>query len=269
MKLRFIEEGHKYESRPARDWTSATTVVEKFVPEFDDKDQAERSSQNERSKWYTMSVESILKLWDTENKRSTDCGSWFHNLMESKALAAKCKLHRGKMLNVIPPIMKSGYKLAPAQELEDGIYPEHFMFDEESGICGQSDLVYVCDGVVDIDDYKTNKEIKTRGYGYQYDNPQMMLGLMKHVEDCNFNHYALQLSIYMKLILLKNPHLKPGRMRICHITFENNGYDEYEFPILKRTEDGGYVPSGKKWYTVPYMEKEVNKIFKKLNCGFE
>jgi len=268
MKLRFIEEGHIYESKPARNWTSVTGVVEKFVTEFDDVFQAERSSNNERSKWYMMSVERILELWHLENKRATDCGSWFHNLMERKALAAGSKKHRGKVLKIIPPILKDGYKLAPAQVLTDGIYPEHFMFCEEAGICGQSDLVYVTDGIVDIDDYKTNKELEFRGYGYKYDNPQMMTGLMSNIEDCNFNHYALQLSIYMYLVLLKNPHLKPGRIRICHVTFENEGFDEFGFPILKRTADGGYVPKEKTWYEVPFLKNKVKKIFAKY-CGFE
>lgn len=168
------------------------------------------------------------------------------------------------MLKVFPPIIKSGYKLAPAQILKDGIYPEHFMFDENSGVCGQSDLVYVCDGVVDIDDYKTNKKLEFRGWGHQYDNPKMMLGLMSNIEDCNFNHYALQLSIYMYMILLKNPNLKPGRMRICHIEFENEGMDEYGFPILKRTEDDGYVVKKKTWHHVPYLKNKVAKIFKQL-----
>ena len=121
---------------------------------------------------------------------------------------------------------------------------------------------------MDIDDYKTNKELEFRGYGYKYDNPQMMTGLMSNIEDCNFNHYALQLSIYMYLVLLKNPHLKPGRIRICHVTFENEGFDEFGFPILKRTADGGYVPKEKTWYEVPFLKNKVKKIFAKY-CGFE
>jgi hypothetical protein len=264
MKLRFIENGHLYESKPARKWTSATGLVEKFVPEFDDEYEARRCSMKETSKWFTMDPDKILEVWLTENKRATDCGSWFHNLMEGKAIAAGEKLYKGRMLKVFPPIIKSGYKLAPAQVLKDGVYPEHFMFDENSGVCGQSDLVYVCDGVVDIDDYKTNKKLEFRGWGHHYDNPKMMLGLMSNVEDCNFNHYALQLSIYMYMILLKNPHLKPGRMRICHIEFENEGFDEYDFPILKRTEDGGYIVKKKTWYEVPYLKNKVAKIFKQI-----
>lgn len=264
MKVRFIEEGHIYESKPAIAWTSVTKLVERFVNEFDELYHAERCSQNERSKWYTLPVDEILDLWNGENKRATDCGSWFHNLMERRALKKGSKTHRGKLLTVIPSILKPGYKLAPVQALTDGIYPEHFMYHEDYGVCGQSDLVYVTDGVVDIDDYKTNKELNFRGYGYKYDNPQMMTGLMSNFEDCNYNHYVLQLSIYMYLILLKNPHLKPGRIRICHVTFENEGTDKYDFPILKRTPGGGYIPKEKTWYEVPFLKNKVRKIFESL-----
>lgn len=260
MKVRFIEKGHRYDSIPKIKWTSATKLVEKFVPTFDDIEKSEECSLNPRSKWFNIDPIKIRRIWEIENKRSTDCGTWYHNLMEGKALAAGGKVYKGVYLKVIPPILKPGYKLAPDQKLVDGIYPEHFMYNEDLAICGQSDLVYVCNGVVDIDDYKTNKELKFKGFGYQQE--AMMLGPMSKYGDANFWHYALQLSIYMKLILLKNPHLKPGRMRIYHVTFENEGHDRFGFPILKRTPDGGYVVAGGKWYNIPYLEKEVNQIFK-------
>lgn len=260
MKVRFIENGHKYQSIPKIDWTSVTTYIHRFCPHFDSEAQALRCSENETSKWFGLTVDNILELWAAENKRSTDVGSWFHNMMERRALAVPGKEYRGQYLKIIAPIMKPGYKLAPDQELTDGIYPEHFIYNEKLGICGQSDLVYCYNNTIDIDDYKTNKELKLRGYGWEYDNPKMMLGLMSHIEDCNFFHYALQLSLYMKLILLKNPGKKAGRLRIYHVTFQNEGYDDYGFPILKRTENGEYIPNPGKWYEVPYLEKEVNQI---------
>jgi hypothetical protein len=262
MKVRFIDEGHKYQSLPAIKWTSATRMVERYVYHFDPVSESERCSLNYKSKWYGIEPDEIRRLWEAENKRAVDCGTWYHDLMEKKALAAGSKLYRDHRLPIHPPILMPGYKLAPEQLLKEGIYPEHFMYSERHGICGQSDLVYRYGKYVDIDDYKTNKELKLRGYGYQYGNPQMMTGIMSNFEDCNFNHYSLQLSIYMKLILLKNPNLKPGRMRIYHVEFANNGYDTYGFPILQRTEDGGYVVKGGTWHTVPYLEKEVNAIFK-------
>lgn len=261
MKVRFIEKGHKYQSIPAINWTSVTRVVEKFSNHFDPIYESERCSLNSNSKWYGLEPGYIQELWEAENRRATDCGHWYHNKMEKLLLARKTRLYNDIELPIYQPILMPGYKLAPEQQIKEGIYPEHFMYNETLGVCGQSDKVIRYGNIVDIDDYKTNKKLDNESYRKdgQY---IMMKGPVGHLMDCNSVHYALQLSIYMKLILLKNPNLKPGRMRLYHVTFENEGHDEYGFPILKRTADGGYVVSGGKWYTVPYLENEVNKIFK-------
>ena len=178
MKVRFITEGHKYQSLPAIKWTSVTRKVEQYCPHFDELYESNRCSLNQNSKWYGIKPGDIRRLWQAENKRATDCGHWYHDVMEQKALKAGKKLYRGIELPVHPPILMPGYTLAPEQSIKEGVYPEHFMFSEKHGICGQSDLVYRYGNMVDIDDYKTNKELKMRGYGYQYGDPAMMTGIM-------------------------------------------------------------------------------------------
>jgi len=263
MKVTFKEEGHLYESIPAVSWTSVTKVVEKFCPKFDERKQALMSSQNERSKWYGISMNKIVDLWEKERNRSTETGSWFHNKMEIKAIKTGKKIHRGKTIEVYPSPFVDGIKVARDQVLTDGIYPEHLIFNEKIGVCGQSDLVFVADGIVDISDYKTNKEMKLNAYGHQYGNPQMMLIPVNNLEDCNFYHYALQLSIYMKLILMKNPALKPGKLILIHVIFELEGHDEYGFPILKM-DDNGYIVKEIKKYEAPYLEKEAVAVLKEM-----
>lgn len=261
MKVTFKEEGHLYESFPAVSWTSVTKVVEMFCPEFDERKQALLSSQNERSKWYGIPVNKILHLWEVERDRSTEAGSWFHHKMEIKAIKTGSKVHRGKTINVYESPFVDGIKVARDQELKDGIYPEHLIYNEKIGVCGQSDLVFVSDGYVDISDYKTNKEMKLNAYGHQFGNPQRMLIPVNNLEDCNFYHYALQLSIYMKLILMKNPALKPGKLELIHITFELEKYDEYGFPVLK-SDKNGYIVKEIKKYNAPYLEKEAVAVLK-------
>src|SRR5688572_11183398 len=100
MKVRFIEKGHRYESIPAIKWISATKLVEQFVPHFDDVAESERCSQNPRSKWFDISPIKIRTIWNLENQRANDCGTWYHNLMEGKALAAGGKTYKGSYLKV-------------------------------------------------------------------------------------------------------------------------------------------------------------------------
>jgi ATP-dependent exoDNAse (exonuclease V) beta subunit len=63
-----------------------------------------------------------------------------------------------------PNDLTNGTKTAPSRKLEPGVYPEHMVYLKSAGICGQSDLVEVVNGRVNIIDYKTNKEIKTESY---------------------------------------------------------------------------------------------------------
>lgn len=261
MKITFKEEGHLYESFPAVSWTSVTKVVEKFCPHFDDRKQALMSSQNERSKWFGIPVKTILQLWEQERDRSTEAGSWFHHKMELKAIKTGTKTHRGKVLKVFPSPFVGGVKEARDQILAEGVYPEHLIFHEKIGVCGQSDLVFVADGYVDISDYKTNKEMKMKAYRPMWGSPQVMLSPVDHLEDCNFYHYALQLSIYMKLILMKNPNLKAGKLELIHIVFEVASHDEFGFPILARDENGYIVQKIVK-YEAPYLEKEAIAVLK-------
>ena len=263
MKVIFKEEGHVYESIPAQSWTSVTTLIESLIEPFNAQEQAAMSSGNHKSKWFGILPKKLVQIWDQENKRSTDIGSLYHLKMEKLAIKTAKKVHRGKEIQIFAPIMENSVKISRNQTLEDGIYPEHLIYNEKLKIAGQSDLVFVANGYVDIEDYKTNKEIEQTSYGYQFGNPKMMLPPVANLMDCNYWHYTLQVSTYMKLILLRNKDLKPGNLTLNHVTFELDGKDQYGFPIVKLV-DGYPVVKKKTKYIVPYLEKEAIAILKTL-----
>ena len=99
------------------------------------------------------------------------------------------------------------------------------------GLCGQADLVEVVNGYVNILDYKTNKEIKEKGFTNWEGITSKMYNPVNHLDDCNYNHYTLQLSIYMYIILKHNPKLKPGKLTIQHVKFNELGKDKNGYPI--------------------------------------
>jgi len=182
--------------------------------------------------------------------------------MENSAIRIGEKEHRDKKILVYPSLFQDGIKIAREQELEDGIYPEHLIYNQKLKIAGQSDLVFVAGGYVDINDYKTNKEIVMTSYGSPA-NPKMMLTPVATLMDCNYWHYALQLSIYMKLILLRNKDLNPGNLTLDHVEFVLQGRDKYGFPIVKM-KDGYPVVRKKTKIPTPYLEKEAIAILKTL-----
>lgn len=150
-----------------------------------------------------------------------------------------------------------GMKHAPIQRLTEGIYPEHFVFLKSAGLCGQSDRVEVVKDIIDVIDYKTNKEIKKTSFVNWEGISQKMLGPCAHLDDCNFNHYALQLTTYLYIMLKHNPNYKPGKLILHHVIFERDGEDKFGDPILKLDINNKPIVKTVVPYEVPYLKQEV------------
>jgi hypothetical protein len=164
-----------------------------------------------------------------------------------------------------PSEVREGVKVAPLQKLEPGVYPEHMVYLRSVGLCGQSDLVEVVNGKVNIIDYKTNKEIKKESYINWEGISEKMAHPVNNLDDCNFYHYALQLSIYMYIILKHNPKLKPGSIYIHHITFEVDREDQWGYPIAKLDNNGDPIVKEVIPMAIPYLVEEVHAIMHYLH----
>lgn len=266
MAVKFLPEDHKYVSiDPAESisWMSVTSIISKLKQPFEAEKIAEKSSKNKRSKWYGMTKEQILSVWKAESERAINVGNWYHNQREEDLLGLDTIERHGKIIPIMQPLADSqGLKVAPNQRLTDGMYPEHFVYMKSLGLCGQSDLVEIVDGVVHITDYKTNKEIRSESFKDWEGLSQKMNHPVSHLDDCNLNHYNLQLSIYMYMILKHNPKLKAGTMMIQHIMFEDEGKDANGYPILKTDQNGDPIIKDVVHYDLPYLKDEVLALVK-------
>jgi ATP-dependent exoDNAse (exonuclease V) beta subunit len=234
--------------------------VSNFKEPFNSKAVAQRVAKSRKSKWFGISPEKIIELWDAETNRAVTLGTFYHNQRESDICSLSSIEKEGIPIPVYKPIEEESIKKAPEQKLTDGIYPEHMVYLKSAGICGQSDLVEVYNNKVDIIDYKTNKEIKTESFKDWEGISKKMLFPVNHLDDCNFNHYSLQLSIYMYIILKHNPKLQPGDIYIHHILFEEEGKDEYGYPITKYSPEGDPIVKDVIPMKVPYLKDEVISI---------
>jgi hypothetical protein len=264
MAIIFKAETHKYESTEDEgkkiDWLSVTSLISLFKPPFDKIAIAEKASKNKNGKWFGMTVEEITTVWENETNRAVKLGSWYHNQRETELLMCDTIERSGLALPIINPIEQDGIKIAPDQNLTSGIYPEHLVYLKSAGICGQADRVEVLHDVINLYDYKTNKEIKMNGFTNWEGVTQKMTGPCSHLDDCSFNHYALQLSVYMYIMLKHNHTLKPGKMEIHHITFEKDGEDEFGYPITAIDLMGDPIVNKVTPYEVPYLKKEVQAM---------
>ena len=86
-----------------------------------------------------------------------------------------------------------------------------------------------------IKTHNTNKEIK---YENKYSN---MLYCLSHLQDCNFNHYNIQLSLYAWM--LEQYGYKTRNIGITHILFNNLGEAQYTY----------YIP-------MKYLKKEIEEM---------
>lgn len=253
----FTEKGHKYQSLVPDDiqWLSTTSVISAIKEPFNQKEVAVRCSQRKPgkypNKWYGISAEQIIELWNTEANRSTELGKWYHNKQEQALYDQPCS-------TVVKPVIVDGIKVAGDQVLQPGIYPEHMVYLESAGLCGQVDYVEVTrTNVLNLRDYKTNKDIKRKGFTNWEGITKKLLKPVQHLDDCELNCYALQLSIYAYVITRHNPMVTLGTLTIEHIKFEQEGETVYGYPIYKKDDNGEYVVKEIEYITVPYMKNEV------------
>lgn len=262
MSLIFKPEKHEYISINNENipWTSVTSFISRFKQPFDADTISVKSSKNKKSKWYGMKPEEIRAAWKSEAKRATDLGTWYHNQRETDLCGLDTIEREGVVVPVVKPVEVDGVKYAPEQKLTEGVYPEHMVYLKSVGLCGQSDLVEVVNGKVNITDYKTNKEIKTESFTSWDGGKQKMHSPLSHLDDCNLNHYNLQLSLYMYIILKHNPRLKPGNLHIHHIMFEEVGRDKFDNPITALDSHGDPVVKDLVLYELPYLKDEVQTL---------
>jgi ATP-dependent exoDNAse (exonuclease V) beta subunit len=258
--LKFTAHDHKYTSEDKKDWLSVTSLISQFKQPFEADSIAKKCSTNKKSKWYGLTPEEIKEAWKAEAKRATDLGTWYHNQRETDICEIENMERHGFTVPVFKPIEKEGVKFSPEQKLKDGVYPEHMVYLRSAGICGQSDLVEVVNGEVHITDYKTNKEIKTESYVNWEGVSQKMLHPVSHLDDCHLNHYALQLSLYMYIILKHNPKLRPGTLTIHHILFDEAGRDRFNNPISARDTNGDPIVLDIVQYDLPYLKQEAISV---------
>ena len=262
MAVRFEPKQHKYISIDGGEipWISVTNIIHELKQPFDTISSSKKCSKG-KGKWGGIPADEIRTVWKQIADESCTLGNWYHNQREQDVLSCTTLHLHDKELPVICPMTdENGFKVASSQKLIEGIYPEHMVYLKSIGICGQIDRVEVVGDTVHIIDYKTNREIKASSYVNWEGVSQKMKAPLTHLDDCNMNHYNIQLSLYMYMILKHNPKLKPGNLILQHVKFAETGLtDKYGYPILAYNREEPVVQEVIP-YHLPYMKDEVIAI---------
>ena len=114
-------------------------------------------------------------------------------------------------------------------DLEKGVYPEFLI-----SVASKDGLLRKRNSTYKVSKSKTNKSIdKTSYYNKAKKSNVMMKYPLDDLQDCNFNHYQLQLSLYAYMLQQINPNYNIKGLKIVH-TDHNNKQHEYDCEYLKK-----------------------------------
>ena len=181
--------------------------------------------------------EKILKEWDDIRDSSIDHGNNLHGICEEFFKFGKVVNGYEKMIGTLQELI-ADYRHAESEKV---------IYYHKARIAGTTDLC--CHrqsgkkSLVDYFDFKTNERngIKFDSAKRKDNKPvhynRMLLPPVAHLEDCNYNTYSLQLSLYAYMDEMENG-LRPGKLGIL---------------FLRKNQTIRYFP-------VPYMRYEAEAI---------
>jgi hypothetical protein len=191
--ITLIEETHQYiNAETNEEYHSVSSVLSKFKKPFN-----KTFWSNVKAKQLNTTAEDIIEQWDEIRDNSCVRGKNYHKIMEDYILTGKREIGNESLYssfasNIIP--------LGNAKK----IHAEKLLHNDEYKIAGTADIIIDHDDSFSIIDFKTNK-------AFRYFSPynEYLLAPVDHLQACEFNTYALQLSLYAYMYeCLSNKKLK-------------------------------------------------------------
>lgn len=194
-RIRFEEEGHKYfiDGKPASGsgYVSTTTLVHRLFPRFDADAVIAKmrgSLHWEDSRYYGLADEEIKQMWENNRNEAAEAGTAMHANLESCCNGLPHD-QGTREFQLFSSFKEDNPDLVPFRT-------EWLIFDEDSRISGSVDMIYTnAKGEFIMCDYKRSKELRLYNKWQKGCSP-----LTASLDDCNYNHYSLQLGIYTAIL---------------------------------------------------------------------
>lgn len=185
MRIKFNEKSHTYTHVDTKErFISVTTLLGKYKKPFDKEFHARRVSDREG-----VPIDMVLEMWESEKNKACDRGNKIHKLLEDY-------IEYGEMDDNHNWLYKTYDKSVEWYvDKFDNILSENVVYNEEFKVAGMADLIYEHkNGEFTVGDFKTNKK-------FRFSSPfgERLLAPVDHLHNCEFNIYALQLSMYAYL----------------------------------------------------------------------
>ena len=221
------EETHQYHDQYGYEYLSVSALFKHFHAPFDPDGRILAATARKNG----LTVAKQKEVWDNKKYTATDRGTLIHNCLEHF-------WRTGSSLDpMYEPLCQAIYKHYAVMHYK-GWTVEQRLFFTNVHLAGTCDLGmerdYKVEGkpVIDIFDYKQNKD------GIKFYDPykKYYYAPIDHLEQCNYNEYALKLSLYA-LMAEKTFNVKVGRLGLIYIP-PNDPEAWFEIPV-------------------PYMKREV------------
>ena len=201
---------------PDFNFTSSTGFIHKFFEKFNKYKVAAKLLKMPKYKGRTR--EDLFNEWKEASNRGTN----IHSELEHFVL-------KGTLPETIPG--KFGVQwLESSVPKNCALLSEIIIYSKELKIAGMVDLLIFDpeDNSYTLVDWKTNKKINITSYK----GKTGILSATENVEDCNFNHYSLQLSLY-RYILENYYDLTIKNQYLIHLT--DSGINSMVCPYMEET----------------------------------
>ncbi len=201
QNIRFVEEGHKYfltrDDGTIINPISTTTLIHHYFPSFNDDLVLDKMFKSGKlaPKYQGMTKEEIKTMWKNNGKQSSELGTIMH---------ADIEFFFNEEPIVKPDAIEYKYFHNFWRDFcakYPGCKPyrtEWLVYDEDVNVSGSIDFTLdVGDGRVILMDWKRSKEIKFQNR-FEKGYPPF-----EKLDNCNYNHYTLQLNIYRHFLETK------------------------------------------------------------------
>lgn len=215
-RISFVDSTHTYFiDGSSEGYISSTTLVHSLFPAFDaDAIIAKMMKSNKwpSSPYFGKTPDEIKSGWDKNRDLAASAGTAMHENIE---MYYNDELHdtSSKEFRMFSNYVRDFKHLEPFRT-------EWEIFDEDAKVAGSVDMTYKDPenpGCIIVADWKRSKEIKTFNRWQRGNDP-----LTRHLQDCNFVHYSLQLALYKNILEKKYGKTVTGTFLVILHPNQNN-----------------------------------------------
>jgi len=212
-RITFDEPTHTYTIDGSSDKVmSVTTMIHSYFPHFNANETIKKMRlKGMPEKYKDMTDDEIKKLWNDNGKESSSNGTQLHKSIEL--------FYNGDIDYIYNDVIPKEFNhfLKFNESIKNRLKPyrtEWSIFRKDLFLAGQLDMLYeIIDkpGEFALYDWKRSKEIKFENkFEKGFDG-------LKHLENCNYIHYSIQLNIYKRILeTLYNINVKEMTLVILH-----------------------------------------------------